>query len=143
MTANKNNLRVLVVDDNRDAADSLAMLVKLWGHEVEIGYDGAAVARVPEFKPDVVLLDIGLPKLDGNKFAQQIRQWPESQATLVIAVTGFHDETRKSLSQAAGIDHYLIKPVDPGVLKKLLLIKLLEKNSATSSPADVATERTP
>lgn len=143
MTASKSNLRVLVIDDNRDAADSLAMLVKLWGHEVEIGYDGTAVNRVPEFRPDVVLLDIGLPKLDGNKVAQQIRQWPESQRALVIAVTGFHDEARKQLSQAAGIDHYLIKPVDPGVLKKLLLIKLLEKNSAISSPAGVAIEKTP
>lgn len=143
MDANGNKLRVLVVDDNRDAADSLAMLVKLWGHDVEIGYDGTAINRVPVFNPDVVLLDIGLPKLDGNRFTQEIRRQPEFLSTLIIAVTGFHDEARRVLSHAAGIDHYLIKPVDPGVLKKLLQVKLLEKNSATSSPAAAATEKTP
>lgn len=136
-------LRVLVVDDNRDAADSLAMLTKMWGYEVEVGYDGAAIERVPIFKPDAVLLDIAMPKLDGNRFARQIRERPESQGTLVIAITGFHDEARRMLSKEAGIDHYLIKPVDPTVLKKLLLIKLLEKNSATSSPVVAAPERTP
>jgi len=136
-------LRVLVVDDNRDAADSLAMLARLWGHEVDVGYNGTAIQRVPIFKPNVVLLDIGLPKLDGNKFAKQMRDQAESRDVLVIAVTGYHDEAHRLLSKAAGIDHYLIKPVDPGVLEKLLAMRLLELQSATSCPDGVGPEKSP
>jgi DNA-binding response OmpR family regulator len=145
MGTNWSPLRILVVDDNRDAADSLAMLAKMWGHDVDVGYNGTAIDRVPIFKPDVVLLDIAMPRLDGNKFARQMRERPESKDVLVIAVTGFHDEARRLLSKEAGIDHYLIKPADPSVLKKLLLIRLLEKNQgqAISSPAGAAPERTP
>lgn len=133
MTASESTLRVLVVDDNRDAADSLSLLVKLWGHDVRTAYNGAAVTLAPAYKPDVILLDIGIPKLDGNAMTRLLRQQPDFQETLFIAVTGFHDEAHRLLSRDAGFDHYLIKPIDPGVLEKLLLVKVLAKRRA--SPA--------
>jgi DNA-binding response OmpR family regulator len=123
MTAAARVLRVLVVDDNRDAADSLAMLCKMWGYDVQCAYNGSAIHMVPRFKPDVILLDIAMPKLNGNAMAKQVRAQEEFKDTLIIAVSGYHDEANRLLSRDAGIDHYLIKPVDPGVLEKLLLVK--------------------
>jgi CheY-like chemotaxis protein len=123
MTAHGRNLRVLVVDDNRDAADSLAVLVGMWGHEVRVAYNGSAIHAVPVFKPDVIVLDIGMPKMDGNSMVRQLRQQECYADTLIIAVTGYHDEARRQLSREVGFDHYLIKPVDPRVLEKLLLMK--------------------
>ena len=146
MDTNGSTLRVLVIDDNKDAADSLSLLVKLWGHDVRTGYNGSAAALIPVFRPDVILLDIGLPKMDGNQMARKLRQQDDFKDTLVIAVTGYHDEANRILSKEAGIDHYLIKPVDPGVLEKLLLMKLLTKrlgpvNSAPpTSPGLTGTE---
>lgn len=133
MTANGHNLRVLVVDDNRDTADSLAILVGMWGHEVRTAYDGSAIHDVPKFQPDVIVLDIGMPKMDGNSVARQLRQQACYDATLIIAVTGYHDEARRMLSRDAGFDHYLIKPVDPRVLEKLLLLKAFTKRGASGS----------
>ncbi len=133
MTAYGHNLRVLVVDDNRDTADSLAMLVGMWGHEVRTEYNGLAIHAVPEFRPDVIVLDIEMPKMDGNCMARQLRQQACYDATLIIAVTGYHDEARRLLSRDAGFDHYLIKPVDPRVLEKLLLLKSFTKRGAGNS----------
>lgn len=121
MTARR--LRVFVVDDNRDAADSLAMLVQLWGHDVERGYDGLALEMIYGFKPDVILLDIGMPKMDGNLMTRKLREDANYNHTMIIAVTGFHDEARRLFAKEAGFDHYLIKPVDPSVLEKLLMMK--------------------
>lgn len=118
------NLRVFVVDDNKDAADSLAMLVQLWGHDVERGYDGSALQRIQAYRPDVILLDIGMPKMDGNRIARTLREDKHHQSALIIAVTGYHDEARRLFAKEAGFDHYLIKPVDPSVLEKLLFMKL-------------------
>jgi two-component system CheB/CheR fusion protein len=118
-------LRVFVVDDNRDAADSLAMLVKLWGYDVACGYNGSALRQLQAFAPDVVLLDIGLPKMDGNSITRTLREDPNYSNTLIIAVTGYHDEARRLFAKEAGFDHYLIKPVDPSVLEKLLIMKSL------------------
>lgn len=133
MTASESTLRVLVVDDNRDAADSLSLLVKLWGHDVRTAYNGTAVTLAPVYKPDVILLDIGMPKLDGNNMTRQLRQRTDFKDTLFIAVTGYQDEANRLLSHEAGFDHYLIKPIDPGVLEKLLLVKLLTKRRASQS----------
>ena len=123
MTTPRRVLRVLVVDDNRDATDSLTMLCKMWGYDVHSGYDGSAIDAVPVFKPDVIILDIAMPKLDGNAFARQVRALEGNNDTLIIAVSGYHDEAHRQLSKEAGFDHYLIKPVDPSVLEKLLLMK--------------------
>lgn len=123
MTASPRVLRVLVVDDNHDAADSLSLLCKMWGYEVQTAYNGSAINMVPTFKPDAIVLDIAMPKLDGHKMARQVRALDDHRDTLIIAVSGYHDEANRLLSKESGIDHYLIKPVDPSVLEKLLLIK--------------------
>jgi DNA-binding response OmpR family regulator len=113
-------LRVLIVDDNRDAADSLATLCTIWGHEVRSAYNGSAIDMVPVFLPDVIVLDIAMPRINGNKMAQMVRAQEQFKNTLIIAVSGYQDEANRMLSREAGIDHYLIKPVDPSVLQKLL-----------------------
>jgi CheY-like chemotaxis protein/two-component sensor histidine kinase len=115
------SLRILIVDDNRDAADSLAMLLRTIGHDIRTAYDGLEAVQVAnEFRPEVVLLDIGLPKIDGHEVAQRLRREPWGQHTCLIAVTGWSDETDRARSRAAGFDHHLVKPLDTGHLAQLL-----------------------
>lgn len=125
MDGYKEKLRVFIVDDNRDTADSLAVLVKFWGYHVQSGYNGTALESLLAFQPHVVLLDIGLPKLNGHRITRRLRDLNEYRDALIIAITGFHDDANRLLSQEAGFDHYLIKPVDPSVLEKLLFMKML------------------
>jgi PAS domain S-box-containing protein len=114
-------LRILVVDDNRDSAESLGMLFRLAGHEVRVAHDGLeAVAAAAELRPDAVVLDIGLPKLDGYAVAARIRGEEWGRKTTLIAVTGWGQEEDKERSRVAGFDHHLVKPVDPTALIKLL-----------------------
>ena len=105
--------RILVVDDNQDAADSLAMMLALDGHEVRQTYAGApALACLREFRPDVILLDIGLPGMDGYEVARRIRQQPDGASVRLIALTGYGQESDKSRTRAAGFDEHLVKPVE-------------------------------
>jgi DNA-binding response OmpR family regulator len=111
----------LIVDDNRDAADSLAMLLRTTGNDIRTAYDGLEAVQVAnEFRPEVVLLDIGLPKIDGHEVAQRLRREPWAQHACLIAVTGWSDETDRARSRASGFDHHLVKPLDTGHLAKLL-----------------------
>ena len=113
--------RVLVVDDNRDSAESLAVLLRLTGHEVHTAHDGEeAVATAAAVRPDVVVLDIGLPKLNGHEAARRIRQQPGGEDVLIVALTGWGQDEDKARSTAAGFDAHLVKPVDPDTLAKLL-----------------------
>jgi CheY-like chemotaxis protein len=115
-------LRVLVVDDNADAADSLSMLANLWGEDAQVAYDGAeALEMALVQRPDVVLLDLTMPKMDGCQVAQQLRQQTAFAATLLIAITGWTDQVHRRLCDEAGFNHYLIKPIDLDHLKNLLL----------------------
>jgi CheY-like chemotaxis protein/two-component sensor histidine kinase len=117
------NYRILVVDDNRDAADSLAIMLKLMGHDIEKAYDGlAAVQAAAAFRPDVVLLDIGLPKMNGLEVARQVREEPWGKQMILIAVTGWGQEEDRRRALEAGFDHHLTKPVDAAVLAKLLAV---------------------
>ena len=110
-------LRVLVVDDNRDGADSMAMLLSLLGHDAHVAYDGeTGLASALSLQPQVVMPDIGLPKLDGYEVCRQIRQQPASEAVCMIAVTGWGDEAAKQRIHEAGFDHHFVKPVDPDLL---------------------------
>ncbi len=119
--AGATSLRMLIVDDNRDAADSLAMLQRITGHEIRTAYDGLEAIQVAnEFRPDVVLLDIGLPKMDGHEVAQQLRREPWGRQMCMIAVTGWSDEIDRAKSRAAGFDHHLVKPLDTAHLAQLL-----------------------
>jgi two-component system, chemotaxis family, CheB/CheR fusion protein len=113
--------RLLVVDDNRDSAESLALLLQVQGYEVQTAHDGlAALERARVFRPDVVLLDIGLPRMDGYEVARRLRQEGGHQAVLV-ALTGYGTDEDQRRSQAAGFDHHLLKPVELDALHELLI----------------------
>ncbi|MBV9998480.1 MAG: PAS domain S-box protein [Verrucomicrobia bacterium] len=114
-------LRVLVVDDNVDAADALAAVVHLAGHAAQVAYEGStALALAPQFKPHLVLLDIGLPGMDGHAVGRALRQRPETKDTVLVAVTGWGQAEDRRKSQEAGFARHLVKPVDPAVLKTVL-----------------------
>ena len=113
-------LRVLVADDNRDAADSMQRILALFGHEVQVAYDGSTALRLGEqFRPRVALLDIGMPGTNGYEVARALRRSQGERVTLV-AVTGWGQEADRRRSSEAGFDHHLTKPVDPGALNHLL-----------------------
>ena len=121
MPMNPPPLRMLIVDDNRDAADSLAMLLRTTGSEIRTAYDGLEALQVAsEFRPEVVLLDIGLPKIDGHEVAQRLRHEAWGRRVCLIAVTGWSDESDRARSRAAGFDHHLVKPLDTAHLAQLL-----------------------
>ncbi|MGH8323057.1 MAG: hybrid sensor histidine kinase/response regulator, partial [Steroidobacteraceae bacterium] len=113
--------RLMVVDDNRDAAESMSMLFELWGHEVICAYDGrAALEAAVKYRPDAVFLDIGLPGMDGYEIAERLRELPQSARTVLVAITGYGQDEDRRRSREAGIDHHLVKPVAPEALHKLL-----------------------
>ena len=113
--------RILLADDNRDAAESLAILLRLEGHQVELAHDGqAALAKFAEQHPDVALLDIGMPKQNGYEVARQIRAAPHGGEVMLIAVTGWAQDSDKAQSREAGFDHHLTKPIEPHSLISLL-----------------------
>ncbi len=115
------SLKVLVADDNEDAASSLAILLKIMGNEVLTANDGLrAVEAAEAFRPDVILLDIGMPKLNGYEVCRRIRERPWGVKAVLIALTGWGQEEDKRRSQEAGFDHHMVKPVDPAALEKLL-----------------------
>jgi CheY-like chemotaxis protein len=109
------------VDDLKDSADSLAMMLKTKGHDVRTAYDGLeAVEAAREFRPEIVLLDIGMPRLDGYEAARRIREQCDYGRLVLIAITGWgHDENR-ARTRDAGFDHHLVKPVEPATLTRLL-----------------------
>jgi signal transduction histidine kinase/DNA-binding response OmpR family regulator len=112
--------RVLVVDDNVDGADSLAVLLRLGGHEVRVCHDGpAALALADEFRPDLVLLDIGLPGMDGYEVARRLRELPGLDKVPLVALSGYGQEEDVRRSRQAGFDRHLVKPADPAALAAL------------------------
>jgi DNA-binding response OmpR family regulator len=114
------NRRILVVDDNADAADSLAMLLQVHGDEVRIAYDGLeALEAEGEFRPEVVLLDIGMPKLSGYDVARRIRA-ARGAEVLIVAITGWGQEDDRRRAREAGFDHHFTKPVDFEMLLQLI-----------------------
>jgi CheY-like chemotaxis protein len=109
--------RVLVIEDDADNADSLALLLRLAGHRVLVVRDGTmAVAAARGFRPDVVLLDIALPGLDGYEVARRLRREPGLEGTLVVAVSGYGQAQDKRRALEAGCDAHMTKPADPRVL---------------------------
>jgi CheY-like chemotaxis protein len=113
--------RILVVDDNKDSADTLGMLLQLNGNEIRIAYDGLEAVELAEaFHPHFVLLDIGLPKLNGYEVARRIRQLPWSRKVTIIALTGWGQEDDRRRSQEAGFNFHIVKPVDLAALESLL-----------------------
>jgi signal transduction histidine kinase/ActR/RegA family two-component response regulator len=113
--------RVLVVDDNKDVADSLGMMLELMNCEIRTVYDGfSALDAAAEFEPDAVFLDVGLPELDGYEVARRLRARPGNDLTALIALTGWGQEQHKQRAIEAGFDRHFVKPADPAEIEKLL-----------------------
>jgi CheY-like chemotaxis protein len=111
------SLRILVIDDNRDSADCLAMLLDALGHKTATVYDGErALATVDSFSPDVILLDIGLPGMSGYEICRQLRNRPGGEDLVILAQTGWGQDEDRRRTKEAGFDHHLVKPVDPADL---------------------------
>ncbi len=119
--ARRSSLRLLVVDDNRDAATSFAMLLRLMGHEVAVAHDGPAALEVAAAnRPDLVFLDIGMPGMDGYEVAHRLRAMPELQHIVLAAVTGWGQQEDRQRAFEAGFDHHLVKPPEPEAVESLL-----------------------
>jgi CheY-like chemotaxis protein len=113
--------KILVVDDNEDAAESLAALLTIGGHDTRMAHDGRdAVTQAEQFRPDVVFLDIGMPTLDGHETAKLIRQQEWGKEMVLVALTGWGQSEDRRRSKDAGFNHHLVKPADPAVVEKLL-----------------------
>ena len=114
-------VQVLVVDDNRDSADSLCMLLRLWGYECRAAYDGAAgLEEVRAHRPDCLILDIAMPRMDGYTVAQLARRVPGMENAKIVALTAFSDERHIRRVREAGFDFHLVKPADPTELERIL-----------------------
>ena len=113
--------RLLVVDDNHDAAESMSMLLEMWGHEVAYAYDGPSALRTAQlWSPHAVFLDIGLPGMDGYEVAERLRELPQARDAVLIAITGYGQEDDRRRSRRSGIEHHLVKPVAPETLRTLV-----------------------
>jgi two-component system CheB/CheR fusion protein len=129
--------RLLLVDDNQDSARSQARLLGMLGHEVEVAFDGGtALERFASFLPDAVLLDIGLPGMDGYEVARRVRALPGGRDVLLVAQTGWGQEEDRQASAAAGFDAHLVKPVDTPAL-----LRLLDERAALSVHGETARDR--
>jgi CheY-like chemotaxis protein len=112
--------RLLIVDDLRDSADSLAMLMRIMGHEVYTAYDGEeAMVRAAQIQPEVVVLDLGMPRPNGFDVCRHIREQPWGKEAMLIALTGWGREDDRRRTEEAGFNHHLVKPVDPRALVEL------------------------
>jgi PAS domain S-box-containing protein len=129
--AASSGLRLLVVDDNEDAADSLALLLQFHGHHVRVAYSGMAALEITKRGvPDLVFLDIGMPGMDGYEVARRLRQQPGLEKVLVAALTGWGQQEDRRRSAEAGFDYHLVKPVEPKTLESLLANLKLSRQSA-------------
>jgi CheY-like chemotaxis protein len=113
--------QVMIVDDNRDAADSLQMLFEVYGYQAACAYDGAsALAAVRASTPDIVVMDLGMPGMDGYQTARAMRALPGGDAIVLIALTGWGHEDAREKTGAAGFDHHIVKPVNFETLRSWL-----------------------
>ena len=119
-TEGRSPVRVLLVEDNADSAEALALLLRMLGNEVEVASDGISGLRAVETnRHEIVLLDIGLPEMNGYDVARRIREQPWGERIALIALTGWGQDEDRRLAKEAGFDHHLVKPVDPQVLMPL------------------------
>ena len=120
-TTADNRPRVLVVDDNKDSAQTLAMMLKIMGNDIRTAHDGLeAVEKAQEYLPNVILLDLGMPKLNGYDVCRRIREQSWGSSMVIIALTGWGQAEDRQRTKEAGFDHHLVKPVDVAKLKELL-----------------------
>lgn len=133
--------RILIADDNKDAAESLAVLLRLQGHRVRLAFDGQEAMDAFEDEPaDVCLLDIGMPHLDGNEVARRIRARPHGGDAMLVAITGWGQDSDRDAALTAGFDHHLTKPVDPERLDSLLAALGPPDSAASLTSVSVAAE---
>ena len=115
--------RVLVVDDDRDGAEMLAELIDLWGFQTRFALDGrSAMIAAQVFEPQLILLDVGLPDMDGYEIARQLRRQPNLARVVLVALTGWSGPERELRAREAGFDDYIVKPIQPSSLERLLKI---------------------
>jgi CheY-like chemotaxis protein len=115
--------RVLVVEDNLDSVHAMAMLIKTMGHEVRFAINGFAALEVArEFRPEFILLDIGLPDLDGYEIARQLKWEPGLEQTRMVAISGRSEDEIRQRAMDAGCEDLLVKPLDPAMLEELLTV---------------------
>src|SRR5262249_51493418 len=121
MPSAKGSRRVLVVDDNVDSAESMAVLLRLYGHDVRLAHDGeAALEAARSFRPEGMFLDISLPKMDGYEVARRLRLEPAMCSLTLVAMTGYGQEEERRRTREAGFHSHLVKPVDFDMLQELL-----------------------
>lgn len=126
----KTPLNILIVDDNEASAKTLGWMMELLEHRVKLEHDGAAaIARAKTFHPDVVLLDIGLPGMNGYEVCSAMRREPSLQETMFVAQTGWNQSEHRQRSREAGFHHHLVKPVDMDELRKIIEALQLEKQA--------------
>lgn len=114
------NWRVLIVDDNVDSTNLVATIMQMYGHQTQKAYNGeSALEMITVYRPDFVLLDIGLPDINGYEVAQRIRENPQTKNVKLIAVTGYGFDSDRQKSKESGFDYHLVKPIDPGELPKI------------------------
>lgn len=114
-------MRVYVVDDDRDTTECMRLLISRWGHDVHVANDGgSAIEEAPKFKPNVMLVDLGMPLIDGLMVARRVREVPELSGTSLVALTGFADPSHRQEALDAGFDEYLVKPLPLDELERLL-----------------------
>jgi len=113
--------RILVVDDNADSAETMALLLKMSGHEVIIAHDGeSTLEAASKHRPEIILLDVGLPGMHGYEVAQRLRTLPENENLVIVALTGYGQEQDRQRALEAGFDYYFVKPVDFSKLESLV-----------------------
>ncbi len=114
-------MRILIAEDNRDSADSLKALLETLGYEAHISNDGESAVRLAAtLRPDVIVMDIGLPGINGYEAARQVRALKPELPALIVALTGWGQQSDRLRSAEAGIDHHLVKPLDLAALKQIL-----------------------
>jgi CheY-like chemotaxis protein len=113
--------RILVVDDNRDAARALATMLELEGHDVRLAFDGKQALELAEqHRPEAILMDLGMPNMNGYEAARRLRRAEWGRAALLVAVTGWGQQADRAASERSGFDHHLVKPVDPAAVQCLV-----------------------
>ena len=136
MTKTGKSLRVLIVDDNRDGADALGMLVEALGNQVHVTYSGTqALAVAAVFRADLLLVDLVMPDMDGCRLAKRFRELPDFAHTKLVAVTGHKDPEHAALAMKAGFDTLIVKPVALAAIKVILASVVLSDKVRTASPA--------
>lgn len=125
--------RVLVVDDNKDSAQTLGMMLKIMGNDVRTAHDGLeAIEQAADYRPHVILLDLGMPKLNGYDVCRRIREQDWGSDMMIIALTGWGQAEDRQRTKEAGFDHHLVKPVDVAKLNELLESSKLRRRSVPS-----------